>query len=529
MEKAFYIIRNTTVEPLFKGVQGVSFSGYNDTEFQEGFGYYVWFYLFPLQVDKTSVVEELKHMRTKLDFFINSMPENNHILCFSMEDISPFCYTGENFELKTEIYNYNQHLFHLAKTNRNVKVLDFDTFLADFSRSELIDWRHYYLSSVVINPKFGSAFQDWFLAKIDSLNSVRKKCLVLDLDNTIWGGVLGEDGVEGIHIGQAYPGNCFSDLQSFLLRMKETGVILAICSKNNYYDVEEAFRLRAEMPLTLEDFSCVKANWDDKSKNIIEISQELNIGFDSMVFIDDNPAERELIKKTIPQVSVPEFPDKPYLMLSFLMNLYNRYFQIYKLTDEDLKKTEQYSLNASRKKDSIKYLSTNDFIRDLGLVIELKELKSIHIPRIAQLTQKTNQFNLTTKRYTEIEIRALIKGNYKIWDATVKDKFGDHGITALIIVNIQEKKATIYSFLLSCRILGYEIEKVLLHKLINILYNKGIKTLKSQFVPTSKNAQTEMFFENEGFQLLNVDKNGTKHYKYDIMEEIGISQNYTLI
>lgn len=526
MGKEFYIIRNTTVEPLFKGMSGVSYSGYNDFEFQGGYNSYVWFYLLPIQEDMPSLVDELKFIQSKLDFFISSVPENKRILCFTMKNILSFNYFDGDFTLKEEINNYNNHLYHLAKTNENIKVLDFDAFLSNFDNSELIDWRHYYLSSVNINPKYSTIFQNWFLRKIDAINSVRKKCIILDLDNTIWGGILGEDGIEGIKIGHTYPGNSFSDLQSAIIQFKKAGVILAVCSKNNYSDVENAFKLKEEILLSLDDFSSIKINWNNKSQNILEISKELNIGLDSLVFLDDNPAERELVKKVLPQVTVPEFPDKPYLMLSFIIDVYERYFQIYEATSEDFKKAEQYAENALRKEGNLKYATINDFIKDLDISIEFKQAKSINIPRIAQLTQKTNQFNLTTKRYTEPDIKALISGNYKIWQASVKDKFGDHGITAVIIVDIEDRVASIDSFLLSCRILGYEIEKVLLHKLVNILNEMGVKTLKSQFVPSSKNAQTEMFFEEKGFTLLEVDSNNIKYYTYEIEEEISISSDY---
>lgn len=529
MNKRFFVFRNTTVEPLFNDIQDCSFSGYNDIEFPEGCEYYVWFYLLPFISDKNLLTDEVSFIKSKVDFIVEKIPKEVQLICFTLEDLFPFNFYEENAALQKEIFRYNDHLYQLAKEHKNLKVLRFENFVSRYSRSELIDWRHYYLSLVSINPKLSSAFQQWFLKKIDALNAVRKKCLVLDLDNTLWGGILGEDGVEGIQIGNTYPGNCYSDLQSFIIGMKKTGVILTICSKNNEGDVQEVFRRRKEMKLKREDFSCIKINWDDKPDNIMKIAQELNIGLDSMVFLDDNPAEREMVSKMIPEITTPDFPEKPYLFRDFLDTLYHDYFQIYSLTQEDRQKTELYAKNTLRKKEQAKYKSKEDFIKELGITLEIREAEEINIPRIAQMTQKTNQFNLTTKRYSESDIKNRLQKGYRIWYASVKDKFGDHGITALAIVKQEGEKAEIDSFLLSCRILGYGIEEVFLKTVLNRLLDNGINEVNAVLIPTLKNGQVELFAEKNGFSLISKSKTGIKYYVFKLTEKQKINDSYKII
>lgn len=528
MENRFFIFRNTTVEPLFANIPGCFFSGYNDIEIPEGFDFYLWFYLLPFIDDKNLLAEEVNFLKSKLDFTARNIPVESRLICFTLENLLPFQFIEEGSGLQKEIFQYNNHISQLAREHSNFKIIHFDGFVSRYSREELIDWRHYYLSLVSISPKLSSAFQFWFLKKIDALDAVRKKCLVLDLDNTLWGGVLGEDGVEGVQIGNTYPGNCYSDLQSFVVEMKKTGVILALCSKNNESDVQEAFLKRKEIKLKLEDFSSIKINWKDKPDNIMEIAHELNIGLDSMVFLDDNPAERELASKMVPGLTVPGFPEKPYLFRGFLNSMYNDYFQVYSLTDEDKQKTAQYAKNALRQKEQEKFTSKKDFIKELGITLEIKEAEEINIPRIAQMTQKTNQFNLTTKRYSEPEIRNMLQKNYRVWYASVKDKFGSHGITALAIVKQDGEKAEFDSFLLSCRILGYGIEEVFLKVIINRLFKIGIKEVTTSFIPTTKNKQVEFFAENNGFKLLTINNRGIKNYLTKLDQEQKISMLYKI-
>jgi len=284
------------------------------------------------------------------------------------------------------------------------------------------------------------------------------------------------------------------------------GVMLAVCSKNNIEDVQEMWAKHPENILTENDFVCIKSNWDDKAKNISEIAQELNIGLDSFVFIDDNPRERERVKLELPMIEVPEFPDQPFELFDFFTKIYSNFFQIHRLTKEDSKKTKQYKENTLRNQLKTSIGSIEEYIKNLN--IELSIFENSNVSRVAQMTQKTNQFNLTTKRYSEAEINDYIENGHFIYSLGVKDKFGDNGITgaAIVLVNKENKCADIDSYLLSCRILGKNIENVFLKYILNHLYDQGITTIKSKYISTKKNSQTISFYNDNGFEIVDESK-----------------------
>jgi FkbH-like protein len=345
--------------------------------------------------------------------------------------------------------------------------------------------------------------------------------LVLDLDNTLWGGILGEDGMEGIQIGNTYPGNAFLDFQNNLLELSKNGVILTACSKNNEQDVMEAWNKNPFLQIKKEQLAAWRINWNNKADNIAELAQELNIGLDSMVFIDDNPTERELIKQVFPMVETPEFPKQPYMLPEFFEKICADYFQIYKLTGEDKEKLEQYKANAERTSFQKSFISFDDYLKSLEIILDIQELNSMNLSRIAQMTQKTNQFNLTTKRYTEEDITTFAAQGAKIFCISVSDKFGDSGITgaAIITVDNENRSADIDSFLLSCRILGKNIETTFLKYVLQQLKENGILHLTAAFIPTAKNIQVLDFYEKNGFELVSKTAEGEKQYFCDLKQK----------
>ena len=306
-----------------------------------------------------------------------------------------------------------------------------------------------------------------------------------------------------------YPGKAFHYWQEGIKELERQGVILAICSKNNQADVESLFAAR-EMPLRLDDFACVRINWNDKSANIRAIAEDLNIGLDSFVFVDDNPTERELIKQQLPMVAVPDFPMQPYGLPLLYEQLVKTYFSVYSLTDEDLKKTEQYRQNASRAQSQAQFTDMEDFLRSLEMQLTIEAASNITVPRIAQMTQKTNQFNLTTHRYSENDIRQMMSNGAIIYTLAVRDRFGDNGITGLIIINPQGEIDTL---LMSCRVLGKGIEEAFIRSVLNRVERKE---LKATYIPTEKNGQVADFYDKVGFELVSTEGSGTKHYKADV-------------
>jgi FkbH-like protein len=282
------------------------------------------------------------------------------------------------------------------------------------------------------------------------------------------------------------------------------------------------------MVLKLEHFSCIRANWNLKSENIREISEELNIGLDSIVFIDDNPMERELVKSFLPEVVVPDFPEHPYQLVSNFLSIYNSNFQVHKLTNEDMVKTEQYLSNNQRKLESLKFTNFEEYLESLNIEIEVFECNDGNIERIAQMTQKTNQFNLTSKRYTIQELQIHKKAGSIVTCFRVKDKFGDNGITALSIIEFKEGDAYLDTFLLSCRILGRKIEFAVMKYLENLLYIRQIENFKATFTKTDKNKVSETFLENAGFEIISELEN-TKHYSLALQKRAEIENYYKFI
>lgn len=237
------------------------------------------------------------------------------------------------------------------------------------------------------------------------------------------GGVLGEDGIDGIKIGGDYPGKAFLYFQEGLLELAKRGVILTICSKNNERDVLDLWEKNPFVLLRKEHFSAWRINWRNKADNIRELSEELNIGLDSLVFVDDNPTERELVRQMLPMVEVPEFPKQPYMLPDFLISLSDRYFRVYSVTEEDRRKTEQYKANASRTQERKKFVDFDQYLQSLEIEMRIEPISSFNVSRIAQMTHKTNQFNLTTRRYSESDLMGFSSEGWLIYCLSVKGSF----------------------------------------------------------------------------------------------------------
>lgn len=520
----FYIFRNFTVENLFMGYDAM-FSGYSDISYvPEDATDYVWFYLPSINLNGLELANEVVDFKSRLDYLLTQLPVNKRFLLFTLECLFEFKGESSSTVLDVAIRDYNSHLYHLSSKHQNVKVIDFKSFLS-LAGEVVFDWRFYYISQTPINPKLNPKFATWFQKQLDAIDAKRKKCLVLDLDNTLWGGILGEDGLEGIQLGNTYPGRAYFDFQIGLIQAKDSGVILTVCSKNNESDVLEYWDKHPNQVLRKNHFAAYRINWQDKAANIRELAEELNIGLDSMVFIDDNPAERERVKQELPMVSIPDFPKQPYLLPQFLKDVYQEHFQIYQLTAEDKKKTDQYIANAERKAFSEAFRSADEYLASLSMELKVFIGDKFSIPRIAQMTQKTNQFNLTTPRLTEQEVWNYVESGAMVNCLGVKDRFGDNGITVASIVSIDDKEANIEAFLLSCRILGRDIEKAYLYYLINELQTRGIEIIKATYIPTEKNRQTEKFYESCGFSCITED-NGTKRYRMEIRSKLEIKPYY---
>ena len=502
-----YVFRNNTIERFLPG--DYIFSGYDDFSAVPEADSYLWWYQVPIKYNRDQLVAEVESYAQRLVWAVDQIGDKP-LLVLTLESVYDVNSNISDRRLAHAIETFNCAAWNLAATKANIQVVDFGTFLNQYPAHERIDWKFYFLSQMILNPRLAGDFRKWLDEQRRAIALKRKKCLVLDLDNTLWGGVLGEDGIEGVQIDGDYPGKAYHYLQEGIKELERKGVILTICSKNNQTDVEALFAAR-EMPLSLADFACMHINWNDKATNIRETAQELNIGLDSMVFVDDNPTERELIRQQLPMVAVPEWPSQPYELPMFYARLVNDYFSVYTLTDEDKKKTEQYRQNANRAQAQAHFTDMEDFLRSLEMQLTIREATEVTIPRIAQMTQKTNQFNLTTKRYTESDIRSLLEERAQIWTLAVADRFGDNGITGLMILK-PENGWIIDTLLMSCRVLGKGIEEAFFKSVIS-RYN-GVLT--AQYIPTAKNEQVADFYDRMGMKLERTNDEGVKEYSAQI-------------
>lgn len=502
-----YVFRNNTIERFLPG--DYIFSGYDDFSAVPEADSYLWWYQVPIKYNRDQLVAEVESYAQRLVWAVDQIGDKP-LFVLTLESVYDVNSNISDRRLAHAIETFNSTAWNLAATKANIQVVDFGTFLNQYTAYERIDWKFYFLSQMILNPRLAGDFRKWLDEQRRAIALKRKKCLVLDLDNTLWGGVLGEDGIEGVQIDGDYPGKAYHSWQEGIKELERKGVILAICSKNNQTDVEALLAAR-EMPLSLKDFACTRINWNDKATNIREIAQELNIGLDSMVFVDDNPTERELIRLQLPMVAVPEWPAQPYELPMFYAQLVNDYYSVYTLTDEDKKKTEQYRQNANRAQAQAQFTDMEDFLRSLEMRLTIAPATDVSIPRIAQMTQKTNQFNLTTKRYAEDDIRSLVEEGAQIWTLAVADRFGDNGITGLMILK-SENGWILDTLLMSCRVLGKGIEEAFFKSVIS-RYN-GVLT--AQYIPTAKNGQVAEFYERMGLKLERMNDGGMKEYSAQI-------------
>lgn len=504
-----YVFRNNTIERLLDG--DYQFSGYDDYGTVPEVEGYLWWYQVPVKMNREQLVAEVESYAQRL-LWVAGQIGDKPLLVLTLECIWETNANLSDRRLAQAIEAFNNTAWSLATERKNIKVVDFGKFLQQYPESERIDWKFYFISQMIINPRLKGAFGTWLAEQQRALALQRKKCLVLDLDNTLWGGVLGEDGIDGVQLDGDYPGKAFHLWNEGLRELESEGVLLAICSKNNEADVEALFAAR-EMPLKLEDFVSKRINWQDKATNIRAIAEELNIGLDSMVFVDDNPTERELIRQQLPMVAVPEFPTQPYGLAELYAQLVREYFCVYALTDEDRKKTEQYRQNASRKQLEAQLTDMMDFLRSLEMKLKIERVgaESVSIPRVAQMTQKTNQFNLTTRRYTEDDIRSMIARGAEVWTLAVSDRFGDNGVTGLMILK-PDNGWIIDTLLMSCRVLGKGIEEAFFKTVIG----RYEGALAAQYIPTAKNGHVAEFYERMGMKLERKNDDGGKEYSAQI-------------
>jgi FkbH-like protein len=377
------------------------------------------------------------------------------------------------------------------------------------------------VAKFAFDARFVPAYAEWVCRVIAALRGKSRKCLVLDLDNTLWGGVIGDDGLEGIVLGQGdATGEAFLDVQRAALALRERGVVLAVSSKNDDAVARSAFREHSEMLLREEHIAVFQANWNDKPTNLAAIAAELNIGLDALVLLDDNPAERSLVRGTLPEVAVPELPDDPAQFASVLLAA--GYFESVAFSEEDRDRARFYAENARRAALRESVTDIEAFLRSLAMEIDFRPFDAQGRARIAQLINKSNQFNLTTRRYTESDVLALER-DPEIFTLQVrlKDTFGDNGMIGVVVARPSDPgEWEIDTWLMSCRVLGRRVEAMVLRELVLHARERGIGRLVGRYVPTGKNRLVEDHYPKLGFALLERDPSGATSWLLDSAVEI---------
>ena len=414
----------------------------------------------------------------------------------------------------------------------NQIIVDIDIVIAQIGLKNAVDFRHFLSAKSLYSREFCSNYARLVKPAFLAASGYGRKILVLDCDNTLWGGVLGEDGENQLEMSQSsLNGKAFQEVQYIVKGLKKNGILLALCSKNNQSDVDHVIDEHPDMILRNEDFVAKKVNWKDKATNLIELAKELNLGLDSFVFVDDSDFEIGLIKKELPEVRTILVPKNTSEYPELMRSLQREFFSLSR-SEEDRNKTFMYQVEQERIEDAHKFSSIDDYLSSLELNVSVFWDDEIPVPRAAQMTQKTNQFNLCTRRYTESNIKhMLLEDAIFIAVFSLSDNYGKYGITGMSIIKIDtsdKKVASIDSFLMSCRVIGRNVEYTFFDQIVKRLQEKGIHELRAEFISTSKNQQVEKFYDNLGFTPISSEKNKCQ-YLLKLSEYESKQINYILV
>lgn len=408
---------------------------------------------------------------------------------------------------------WQEHLEKLCAARSNVRILPYRRLVEGLGEENAFSLKMWYMGKILLSNEAQKRLCMVILDKLRVEVGTPKKVLVLDLDNTLWGGLAGENEHTPVILSEEHAGLAYKNLQRVILQMQRQGVVLAIVSKNNETDVEEILGKHPHMVLRPEDFAAKRINWEVKHENIRAIAEELNLGLDSFVFWDDNPAERQLVKELLPQVVVPDFPERSEELAPAMAEIYRKYFAKVSVTQEDLEKTAQYAANAARLKMQESAGSFEDYLKNLEIVMTRVNPQP-HIERLTQLMNKTNQFNLTTKRYTQGQVEELLRDEKKrVYLYRVSDRFGDSGIVAAAVVDCSGSVPLIEELVMSCRVMGKNIEYALMEDVERDLRESGFTHLRGLYLPTAKNRPVEKLYLQLGYEKLTDTEQGGVEYE----------------
>ena len=534
---AIYLDIDCRLNGLFPEIYIAPFNRYHDEVFNKSSGLYKSqpeVIIFFVRVE--SLLEELfrvnytqlnkEHIQAELDRIIHDIKQlinlikqqSEALVIFSnfiVPTFSPFGILDnkQSIGFKRFYQLLNLRLEETFRKTNQIFIFDLDEVASIYGKDTYMNYPMFYRGSILFNETFLSRISYLLMGYIKALKSKNRKCIVLDLDNTLWGGIIGEDGLEGIKLNVNYPGNEYVDFQRSILSLNRRGLILAINSKNNLQDALEVFQKHPYMQIKEENLAACRINWNDKVQNLIELAKEINIGLDSIVFIDDNPVERARVQTSLADVLVMEMPSSPSLFRKTLEEMND--FNTLSLTVEDLQRSEMYYAKRKRQDLQQHVQSIEEFIQSLEIVVTIRKANDFVLPRVTSLLNRTNQFNLTTRRYTETEVQQMHAdiNKYILYTLKAQDKFGDEGIVGVAVVETESTECWfIDSFLLSCRVIGRKIETIFLNKIIKEAKNHNVKKIEAKYIPTKKNSLVSDFYLNHGFQLVQKLNNGETHW-----------------
>ena len=435
----------------------------------------------------------------------NPLLNNKKIICFNYPEIEDTVFGSYANKviasLSYQVRKLNYELMNLAQQYPNLYICDMAGLQNKLGRDFMFSSNVYVSTEMILSvdalPYVASRVMDIVCAVRGSF----KKCLILDLDNTVWGGVIGDDGLEGIQLGHGLGvGKAFTEFQMWVRKLKQRGIIICVASKNNEETAKEPFEKHPDMILKLSDIAVFQANWETKVDNIRTIQGILNISFDSMVFLDDNPFERSMVRENIPGITVPELPEDPgeYLEYLYAQNL----FETASYSSADKDRTKQYQVEAKRVSLSKTFTNEADFLKSLNMVSVVTGFTKFNTPRVAQLSQRSNQFNLRTIRYTEADIAEMASDGHVIdLSFTLEDKFGDNGLIAVVIMKEQDAHTLfVDTWFMSCRVLKRGMENFTLNTMVECARQRGFKRIVGEYIPTPKNKMVEGHYEGLGLK-----------------------------
>ncbi|HTR55133.1 MAG TPA: HAD-IIIC family phosphatase [Kofleriaceae bacterium] len=395
------------------------------------------------------------------------------------------------------VADLNRKIADVARSSSGTYVLDIHRLSCEVGLARWIDPKLVYWARVPLSTEAQIATAGLVARYVRAVDRPPAKCLVLDLDNTLWGGVLGEDGISGIQLGEDYPGNVFKAFQRQVRSYRDRGVLLAIASKNNEADVREAFASHPDLVLRLEDFAATQIHWNDKAQSLANIAAQLNIGTDALVFFDDNPVERAWVRERMPEVHVIEVPKDPIGYGAALDAA--GVFDALAITDEDRGRAELYRSDEARKTLETESTSLEAFLENLRMKVTIGAFDAATLPRITQLIGKTNQYNLTTRRHTRADLEQMMaRGGIGIW-MRIEDRFGDNGLVGVAIAIPDGEDYELDTFLMSCRVLGRMAETTMFSSLARRARTRGARRMWGQYVATKRNAPAAGFLAKHGF------------------------------